>query len=104
MTTKIKIYHNPSCSKSREALQLLQKQKVEFDVIEYLKTPFTEQELNQLLLLLKIEPLDLIRKNESIFKELKLIDAELTREQWIQTLIKHPKLIQRPIIVNNKKA
>ena len=98
------IYHNPRCSKSRQTLELLHEHNVETDVIEYLKTPPTKQELERLLALLGLEPRQLMRTKESEYAELGLADESLSRDALIETMVTHPKLIERPIVVHNGKA
>ncbi len=98
------IYHNPRCSKSRQTLELLHEHNVETDVIEYLKTPPTKQELERLLALLGLEPRQLMRTKESEYAELGLADESLSRDALIEAMVTHPKLIERPIVVHNGKA
>jgi len=99
----MKIYHNPRCSKSRAGLKLIQEAGKDVEIIEYLKTPPTEPELKKLLLMLGMNPLDLIRKNESIFKE-QFKGKELSDDEWIKIMVENPKLIERPIVVDRNKA
>ena len=82
----IKIYHNPQCSKSRATLQLLQDQGIEAEIVEYLKTPPSRHELNQVLIVLGMEPRELMRKNEPEYKEANLDNADLSREDLIQAI------------------
>jgi arsenate reductase len=100
----VEIFHNPRCSKSRQTLQLLQDQGVEPEITEYLKTPPTKQQLIQVLDMLGMEPRELMRKKESEYREQGLDNPELTREQLIQAMIEHPKLIERPIVIKDGKA
>ncbi|QDT25843.1 Arsenate reductase [Gimesia panareensis] len=100
----MKIYHNPRCGKSRQTLALIEAAGIEPEVIEYLKTPPTAEELDAILKKLKLEPQDLMRKGEEIYKELKLAEQELTREEAIAVMLEHPKLIERPIVVQGRKA
>ena len=99
----MKIYHNPRCSKSRQGLAILEEAKIEFETIKYLETPISEQELQTIINLLGIGPIDLVRKNEAIWKEnfksKKLSDLEI-----IQAMVLNPKLIERPIFINKGKA
>ena len=99
----IKIYHNNRCSKSRCGSELLEKSGKEFKVVKYLETPPTENELKDIISLLSITPIELVRKNEAIWKEnykgKKLSDAEI-----ISAMATHPKLIERPIVINGNKA
>jgi len=102
--TKTKIYHNPRCSKSRQTLELLSGQGLDTEVIEYLKTPPDAADLERILVLLGLEPRQLMRTNEAEYTELKLDDTSLSRQQLIATMVEHPKLIQRPIVLSNGKA
>jgi arsenate reductase len=99
----IKIYHNPRCRKSREGLQLLKESKQEFKIIEYLKEAPSFDELKSIIHLLGIPPLELIRKNESIWKK-NYKGKELTNDEVIKAMTEHPKLIERPIVINKEKA
>jgi arsenate reductase len=100
----ISIYHNPRCSKSRETLQLLRDQGNEPEIIEYLKTPPDAATLRRLLELLGLEPRDLMRKKEAEYRESGADNPELTSAQLIELMVRHPKLIERPIVVTNGKA
>ena len=100
----MKIYHNPRCSKSRQSLALLQEAGVEPEVIEYLTDPPTAEELTQILDSLQMEPTDLMRTGEAVYQELGLREKQLSRQEAIETMIQHPVLIQRPIVVNGDQA
>lgn len=99
----ITVYHNPRCSKSRLALKYLEDKNQSYEVVEYLKNPLTKQQLSDLLSLLSIQPIELVRKNEKIWKE-EYKGKELNDEQLIEAMIENPKLIERPIVVANNKA
>jgi len=99
----ITIYHNPRCSKSRNALNAIQNSHKEFEVIEYLTDLFTEETLSTLVEKLNIKPEELVRKNESIFLE-KFKGRSFTDIEWIKILVENPKLIQRPIVLSNSRA
>lgn len=99
----IKIYHNPKCRKSREGLQILKDSGKEFKIIKYLDEIPTEKELSDIIKLLNISPIDLVRKNESIWKD-NYKNKELTDNEIIIAMIENPKLIERPIVINNNKA
>ncbi|MBU2996120.1 arsenate reductase (glutaredoxin) [Cellulophaga baltica] len=99
----IKIYHNPRCSKSRQGLAIVEDSGKEFEVIKYLDNVPTEEELKAILKLLNIPAIDLVRKNEPIWKE-KFKGKELSENEVIKALTEHPKLIERPIVINNSKA
>jgi arsenate reductase len=100
---KITIYHNTRCTKSREACAILEKKGVDFDTIEYLKTPLNQAELKALLKKLNLKAEEIVRKSEPLFKE-KFASKKLTEAQWIKTLTENPILIERPILVKGDKA
>jgi len=100
----VTIYHNPRCSKSRQALTLLRDKGVEPQIIEYLKTPPDTATLEHLLTMLGLEPRGLMRKKEKEFKENDLGNPDLSRDALIAAMIAHPKLIERPIVVKDDKA
>jgi arsenate reductase len=97
------IYHHSSCSKSRFALDLLREKKLEFEIIEYFKSPFLKEELQEIIQKLGIHPEELIRKNEKEYKQV-FPSKNISEDDWIEGMLKHPKLIQRPIVVNGEKA
>jgi len=99
----IKIYHNPRCSKSRQGLEILENSKKEFEIVKYLENVPTEQELTEIIKLLKINPIQLVRKTEKIWKQ-NYKEKELSDVAIIKAMIANPKLIERPIIINNNKA
>lgn len=101
--SKITIYHNPRCSKSRQTISLLEAQLAEFNVVKYLEDSLTAEELRHIISLLKISPLELVRKQESIWKE-NFQDKSLSDEELIEIMINHPKLIERPIVINGTQA
>ena len=99
----MKIYHNPRCSKSRQGLAILEESGKDFEVVKYLDNPPTFQELTEIIGLLGITPIELVRKNEAIWKE-NYKGKELSYDQIINAMIENPKLIERPIVINNRKA
>ncbi|MBT7134749.1 MAG: arsenate reductase (glutaredoxin) [Polaribacter sp.] len=99
----IKIYHNPRCSKSREGVKILENSKQEFETILYLVDLPSEDELKEIIDLLKISPIELVRKNEKIWKDNYKGD-QLSDTEIIKVMIKNPRLIERPIVINHKKA
>ena len=101
---KATIYHNPRCSKSRQTLALLEEKGVDVEIIEYLKTPPSQKTLQDILTKLSIEPLDLMRKKESVFSELKLKDKAEDTAALLDAMVENPILIERPIVVTNDKA
>lgn len=102
--SSITLYHNPRCSKSRQALQLLQEKGVEPQLRLYLDNPPSRDELVTLLQQLAIEPRLLIRKGEQAFKDNNLGNAELSNDALIDAMVSHPKLIERPIAIKGDKA
>ncbi|ALU75119.1 arsenate reductase (glutaredoxin) [Tenacibaculum finnmarkense genomovar ulcerans] len=103
----IQIYHNPRCSKSRQGVEILENSKKEFEVVKYLENTPSEKQLTQIISLLNIAPIDLVRKNEKIWKdEFKepFKNNELSDSQIIKAMLDHPKLIERPIVINENKA
>ena len=99
----LKIYHNPRCRKSREALQYLEETKQSFDIINYLDNHLSIREIEQLLKELGYQPEELIRKNEAIWKE-QYKGKDLSIDELVTVLNENPKLIERPIISNGKSA
>lgn len=106
MTEKsdIRILHNPRCSKSRQTLQLLNEHDIDPNVVEYLKTPPSAEELENILNLLGLEPRELMRTHENEYKENQLDNPDLSRAQLIQAMADHPKLIERPIVIKGNQA
>lgn len=100
---KVRIYHNPRCGKSRSACALLAERGVDAEVVEYLKTPPSKDELRALVAKLGMKPAELVRRGEAVFKENyagKLLDDDA----WIDAMLAHPILIERPIVVLGDKA
>ena len=99
----ITIYHNPRCGKSRDCMAFIQNSNHEYEIIKYLETPLSYNELKEIIKKLKIKPIELIRVKETIwienFKAKNLSDNEI-----IQTMVDHPILMERPIAVNGEKA
>ena len=98
------LYHNPRCTKSREALALLQAHGCTPDIILYLDTPPTAKQLKELLTALGINARQLLRKTEDTYKELNLADEKLSDAALIKAMVANPKLIERPIFINGDKA
>ena len=96
----LKIYHNNRCSKSRETLQIIKDANAEVEIIDYLKTPPTEDELRKILTQLNLPVEYLIRKSEALYKS-DFKGKELSEDEWIKVLVQNPKLIERPIVVSD---
>lgn len=99
----MQILHNPRCSKSRQALEILKENNVNPDVVLYLKDVPTIDELKMILQKLNIKPEELLRKNEAIYKE-QYKGLTFNDDEWIKVMIDNPKLIERPIVINGNKA
>jgi arsenate reductase len=99
----MKVYHNPSCSKSRLCVDFLTQEKYDFEVINHLKNPLSKSELQELLRKLDRKPSELVRRNEVIFREANKANM-LTEDEILQLMVDHPKLIERPIVEVNGKA
>ncbi|GAB3092106.1 arsenate reductase (glutaredoxin) [Lysobacter terrae] len=99
-----RLYHNPRCSKSRGALEMLQEQGVQPRVVAYLDTPPTNEELHALLQMLDLPARALLRSGEEEYVALGLADPALTDDALIAAMVEHPRLIERPIFVHNGRA
>ena len=100
----VKIYHNPRCSKSRNTLEILRDRGIEPEIIEYLKTPPSVNELTKILDLLAMAPRQLMRRGEKIYKEQGLNDDSLSDKKLVAAMVADPILIERPIVLANGKA
>jgi len=101
---EVAIYHNPRCSKSRQALQLLRDNRVEPKIIEYLKTPLQKDELKKISDMLRLRPKEFIRENENDFKKNNLGEIVDDDEKIIEAMITYPKIIERPIVTKGAIA
>ncbi|RUA07220.1 MAG: arsenate reductase (glutaredoxin) [Flavobacteriia bacterium] len=99
----MKIYHNPRCRKSREGLAILKEMTSDFEIVEYLKNPPSFEELSELIKKLSIKPIELVRKNEAIWKE-NYKGKKLSDKEIIKAMAENPKLIERPIVITDTKA
>lgn len=99
--SKITIYHNPRCSKSRQTLELLRSRGLELQIVEYLKTPLEESALSELLAQLELPVQQLVREQD--FRALGLPEPE-DEQGWIAALAAHPEVMQRPVVVADSKA
>jgi arsenate reductase len=102
--TDLTLYHNPRCSKSRSALQLLKERGLTPHIVRYLETPLDAEQLRELLSQLDISARQLLRSSEDEYKALCLHDTQLSEVQLIAAMVSHPKLIERPILVAGDKA
>jgi arsenate reductase len=95
---KLTIYQKPTCSTCRQAIQILKENGALFMAVNYYEKPFTKSQLKGLLTMAKLSPKDILRKKEDLYKELDLAKKSLSDDQLIDLMIKHPDLIQRPIV------
>ena len=100
----ILIYHNPRCSKSRQALKIIQQNNCDYKIRLYLKEPLSVEELESILFKLKMQPRELLRKDESDYKLNDLANLKHSNLDIINYIIKFPKLMERPIIIKEEKA
>ena len=103
MNSKISIYHNPRCRKSREAIDYLNNSGIDYNLVLYLSKPLSKITLENLLFKLKINAIDLVRKNELLWKS-EFSKKNLTENEIISIMLENPKLIERPIIENENSA
>lgn len=103
MSETLRVYHNARCSKSRSACQLLEDRGLAFEVVEYLKTPPSRDELAAVLAKLGLTAEALVRKGEDIYKA-EFKGRSLTEAEWLDALVAHPVLIERPIVVCGERA
>jgi len=99
----ITIYHNPRCRKSRETLALIEESGENFEIVEYLKNPLSKEDLKALLDKLQMQPEELLRKGEALWKE-KYKGKTLDEDQILQAMAEHPKLMERPVVVKGEAA
>ncbi len=97
------IYHNPSCKKSRAGLQFLKDHSIEFTLVEYLKNPLSEKEIEKLLMKLNMKPAELLRTQEAYYKQ-HLKGKMFEDHELIKIMVQNPKLIRRPIVESKYKA
>ncbi|WP_020408277.1 arsenate reductase (glutaredoxin) [Hahella ganghwensis] len=102
--TGLTIWHNPRCSKSRQTLALIEESGTDANVVKYLETPPSAEEIKDTLKKLGISARELLRKGEEEYKALNLANSELSEEELIQAMVKAPKLIERPVVIKGSKA
>lgn len=100
----VRIYHNPRCSKSRETLALLEDKGIEPEIVEYLKDPPDRKQLKSILAMLGLSPRQLMRTKEAVYRDKHLDDDKLSDDQLIDAMLADPVLIERPIVIANRKA
>jgi arsenate reductase (glutaredoxin) len=104
MADKITVYEKPTCTKCREMDRLLRESKIDFTKINYYIEPLSKEKLTELIRKMNIKPRDLLRKSEPIYRELGLARDEFSDDEIISLMVKHPDLIQRPIVERGKRA
>ena len=100
----VTIYQKPTCSTCRQAVQLLKESGKPFTAINYYEKPFTKAQLKNLLRKAGLSPKDILRTKEDIYKELGLAKKNLSDDEWLDVLVAHPDLIQRPIVEKGEKV
>jgi arsenate reductase len=104
MSEKIKVYQKPTCSKCRTTIGILKDRGVDFDAINYYENRLTSDELRKLIDKLGIEPRELLRKDEKVYRHLDLSRREVSDDELLELMVQNPDLIQRPIVVKGQKA
>ncbi len=102
--SKIKVYEKPTCTTCRKVAKLLMENGVDFDKVNYYIEPFAKTKLQSLLKKMKMKPSEILRKNEKVYKELKFKEKNYTEKQILDLMVKHPDLVQRPIVEKGAKA
>ncbi|MEM9918899.1 MAG: arsenate reductase (glutaredoxin) [Bacteroidota bacterium] len=97
------IYHNPRCRKSRETLAILEDKGIQPEIVLYLDQVPNKASLQKIVQKLGIRPFELVRKGEAVYKE-QFKGKELSDEEWLEAMVAHPKLIERPIVIKGEKA
>jgi arsenate reductase len=104
MSQKITVYQKPTCTKCRSTLKILRERAAEFDTVNYYETPLSSNELRGLIKKLGMSPRELLRKDEQVYRDLKLAKREVSDDELIELMVANPDLIQRPIVVRGNKA
>ncbi len=99
----LKIYHNPRCRKSRSGLEFLKSKTSDFEIVEYLKDGLTKDNLEEIILKTNLKPIDLIRRQEDLYKK-ELKGKSFNDAEWMEIICENPKLLQRPIVISKHKA
>jgi arsenate reductase len=102
--SKITVYEKPTCTTCRKVAKLLIENGVDFEKVNYYIEPFSKSQLQSLLKKMKMKPSELLRKNESVYKDLKIKEKKLSEDLILDLMIKHPDLVQRPIVEKGNKA
>ncbi len=102
--TKITVYEKPTCTTCRKVAKALTESGVDFEKVNYYIEPFTQTKLQSLLKKMKMNPSEILRKNEKVYKDLKFREKNYTEKQILDLMIKHPDLVQRPIVEKGAKA
>lgn len=102
--SKVIIWHNPRCSKSRATLSLIEQHGLDPEIVEYLKTPPSADEIKSVLKKLRMRPRDLMRKGEQVYKDLGLESDKLSDDQLVAAMVENPVLIERPVVIFGARA
>lgn len=104
MSDKVTVYQKPTCSKCRTAIQTLKERGIEFEAINYYEKPLSATELRELLAKLGVGPRDILRKGETVYRDLNIAGRDLSDDELIELMVQNPDLIQRPIVVKGDSA
>jgi arsenate reductase (glutaredoxin) len=104
MSDNITVYEKPTCTKCREMDRFLRESGVDFSKVNYYIEPLSKKKLKELVRKMKIDPRDLLRKSESVYKELGLAKGEFSDDEIISLMVEHPDLMQRPIVERGDRA
>src|ERR1700741_736601 len=96
---KVTVLYSPYCSKCKEALELMDGESCELELVDYLKTGLKKAEMKEILAKLGVKARDIVREKEALFQK-KFADKNFTNEEWIQILVENPVLIERPIVID----
>ena len=102
--SKIIVYQKPSCTTCRQVYKTLKESGVDFDTVDYYVEPISKTKLKELLKKMGLSASELVRKKEEIYKTLGLAEKKLSDDEWVELMIQHPDLIQRPIVEKGAKA
>lgn len=101
---KITVYQKPTCTTCRDVYSVLKESGVDFESVNYYLTPIPRKKLKELVSKMGIRASELLRRKEPIYKKLKLEEKQLSEDEWIDLMVKHPDLIQRPIVEKGARA
>jgi len=104
MSEKVTVYQKPTCSTCRNLDKILRESGIDYDNVNYYVEPLSEKKIHELLKKMKLSARDIMRTKEATYKELNLADSDLSEEELVKLMVKHPELLQRPIVEKGSKA